>query len=107
MVELAEDEGEGAVDRTISSEAAHPFEASRCEPAVAEAVARRINRRASARLDGATDTADHTIDLPALLETGDLARFDPEQQWPRRSEVATMRVPIGCTSDGQLVHLDL
>ncbi len=105
-VELAASTGGSPHDRMISSDDQSPVTVSGCGLAEAEAVARRVSHR-GASTEGSSDSSDHTIDLPALLDTGNLAQFDPHQQWSQRTEDSTMRVAIGCTGEGRLVHLDL
>jgi S-DNA-T family DNA segregation ATPase FtsK/SpoIIIE len=71
----------------------------------AEAVARRLAPLRLSEEPGAR-LAD-TISLTALLGVGDVGAFDPAVAWRRRPLSESLRVPIGVSSDGEAVVLDL
>lgn len=77
----------------------------------AEALARSIARyrlASSLPLPG-LDTSQVAADpgLPALLGIGDAGAFDPELRWGPRGPRERLRVPIGYTTEGTPVDLDL
>ncbi|GAA3965728.1 type VII secretion protein EccC [Gordonia caeni] len=77
----------------------------------AEGLARSLARyrlASSLPLPG-LDTSQVATDpgLPALLGIGDAGAFDPDTGWRGRSPQDRLRVPIGYTSDGTPVDLDL
>ena len=74
-------------------------------PVTAEALARRLTPlRAGDSGRGATGA----VGLPGLLGVCDLRTLDPPTAWRRpRSARDRLRVPIGHTEDGAVVHLDL
>ncbi|MFT4087218.1 MAG: type VII secretion protein EccCa [Gordonia sp. (in: high G+C Gram-positive bacteria)] len=79
--------------------------------AEAEVLARRLARyqlsgtALPAHLDFAAEATDPG--LPALLGIADATAFDPATAWSRRSATDRLRVPIGYTTDGTPVDLDL
>jgi S-DNA-T family DNA segregation ATPase FtsK/SpoIIIE len=74
-------------------------------PRSAEAVARRLAPLRLSEEPGAR-LAD-TISLTALLGVGDVGAFDPAVAWRRRPLSESLRVPVGVSSDGEAVVLDL
>jgi DNA segregation ATPase FtsK/SpoIIIE, S-DNA-T family len=74
-------------------------------PHSAEAVARRLAPLRLSEEPGAR-LAD-TISLTDLLGVGDIGALDPALAWRRRPLAESLRVPIGVSSDGEAVVLDL
>ncbi len=74
-------------------------------PRSAEAVARRLAPLRLSEEPGAR-LAD-TISLTGLLGVGDVGALDPALAWRRRPLSEILRVPIGVSSDGEAVVLDL
>jgi len=74
-------------------------------PRSAEAVARRLAPLRLSEEPGAR-LAD-TISLTALLGVGDVGALDPALAWRRRPLSESLRVPIGVSSDGEALVLDL
>jgi ESX secretion system protein EccC len=74
-------------------------------PRSAEAVARRLAPLRLSEEPGAR-LAD-TISLTGLLGVGDVGALDPALAWRRRPISEILRVPIGVSSDGEAVVLDL
>ncbi|WP_336820121.1 type VII secretion protein EccCa [Gordonia sp. MMO-8] len=76
-----------------------------------EAIARRLARYRPARFGPIADLdlTPSAIDrgLPDLLGVADAGAFVPESEWVGRRGSARLRVPIGHTSTGEPVHLDL
>jgi S-DNA-T family DNA segregation ATPase FtsK/SpoIIIE len=72
----------------------------------AEAVARRLAPLRLSEEPGARHLTD-AISLTSLLGIGDAGTLDPAAGWRRRAITETLRVPIGVTSDGEAVILDL
>lgn len=79
--------------------------ADRLGPRSAEAVARRLAPLRLSEEPGAR-LAD-TISLTGLLGVGDVGALDPAVAWRRRPLSESLRVPIGVSSDGEAVVLDL
>jgi S-DNA-T family DNA segregation ATPase FtsK/SpoIIIE len=79
--------------------------ADRLGPRSAEAIARRL---APLRLseEAGTRLAD-TISLTAILGIGDVGALDPALAWRRRPLSDSLRAPMGVSSDGEPVLLDL
>jgi ESX secretion system protein EccC len=71
----------------------------------AEAVARRLAPLRLSEEPGAR-LAD-TISLTALLGIGDVGALDPALAWRRRPLTDSLRAPMGVSSDGEAVFLDL
>jgi S-DNA-T family DNA segregation ATPase FtsK/SpoIIIE len=78
----------------------------RLGPRSAEAVARRLAPLRLSEEPGARQLAD-TISLTSLLGVDDAGALDPAHSWRRRPLSASLRVPIGVSSDGEAVLLDL
>ena len=74
-------------------------------PRSAEAVSRRLAPLRLSEEPGAR-LAD-TISLTGLLGVGDVGALDPALAWRRRPLSESLRVPIGVSSDGEAVVLDL
>lgn len=79
--------------------------ADRLGPRSAEAIARRLaplrlSEEPGARLAG-------TISLTALLGIGDVGALDPAVAWRRRPLAESLQAPMGVSSDGEPVLLDL
>jgi S-DNA-T family DNA segregation ATPase FtsK/SpoIIIE len=74
-------------------------------PRSAEAMARRLAPLRLSEEPGAR-LAD-TISLTGLLGVGDVGALDPALAWRRRPLSESLRVPIGVSSDGEAVVLDL
>src|SRR5712664_1006351 len=79
--------------------------ADRLGPRSAEAVARRLAPLRLSEEPGAR-LAD-TISLTSLLGVGDVGALDPAAAWRRRPLAESLRAPIGVSSDGEAVVLDL
>ncbi|GEE01862.1 type VII secretion protein EccC [Gordonia spumicola] len=85
--------------------------ADTCDVVVAESIARRLARfrpvtfGAIADLD--TPLTARDPGLPALLGVADAGMFAPGSEWTGRRGADRLRVPIGYTSAGEPVHLDL
>ena len=77
----------------------------RLGPRSAEAVARRLAPLRLSEEPGAR-LAD-TISLTGLLGVGDVGALDPAVAWRRRPLAESLRAPIGVSSDGEAVVLDL
>ena len=75
-------------------------------PHGAEAVARRLAALRLSDESGAPDLAD-AISLPSLLGIRDVGALNPELGWRRRPLAESLRVPIGISTDGETVLLDL
>jgi S-DNA-T family DNA segregation ATPase FtsK/SpoIIIE len=73
----------------------------------AEAVARRLAPLRLSEEPGAFRPLTDAISLTTLLGIGDAAALDPVAGWRRRALTETLRVPIGVTSEGEPVILDL
>jgi S-DNA-T family DNA segregation ATPase FtsK/SpoIIIE len=74
-------------------------------PHSAEAIARRLS---PLRLsDEAGSRLADTISLTGLLGVGDVGALDPAVAWRRRPLSESLRAPIGVSSDGEAVVLDL
>jgi len=79
--------------------------ADRLGPHSAEAIARRLAPLRLSEEPGAR-LAD-TISLTALLGVGDVGVLNPAVAWRRRPIAESLRAPIGVSSDGEAVVLDL
>jgi S-DNA-T family DNA segregation ATPase FtsK/SpoIIIE len=75
-------------------------------PHGAESVARRLSALRLSEESGARDLAG-TISLTDLLGVGDAGTLSAEHGWRRRPLSESLRVPIGISSDGDAVVLDL
>jgi S-DNA-T family DNA segregation ATPase FtsK/SpoIIIE len=78
----------------------------RLGPHSAEAVARRLAPLRLSEEAGPKQLAE-TISLTALLGVGDAGALDPVRAWRRRPLSESLRVPIGVSSEGEAVVLDL
>jgi S-DNA-T family DNA segregation ATPase FtsK/SpoIIIE len=72
----------------------------------AEAVARRLAPLRLTEDPGVRRLAD-SISLTDLLGIGDVATLDPKSSWRTRPLTETLRVPLGVSSQGEPVWLDL
>jgi DNA segregation ATPase FtsK/SpoIIIE, S-DNA-T family len=105
-------EGESAADRRPPVLAMRAREepvsarADQCTPITAEALARRLTPLRPG--DSGSGEPRGPSDFPGLLGVGDLRTLDPPTAWRRpRSARDRLRVPVGHTEDGAVVHLDL
>ena len=80
--------------------------ADRLGPRGAEAVARRLAPLRLSEDPGVRHLSD-AISLTALLGVGDVGVLDPAVGWRRRPLSENLRVPIGVSSEGEAVLLDL
>lgn len=80
--------------------------ADRLGPRSAEAVARRLAPLRLSEEPGERHLSD-TISLTGLLGVGDAGTLDPARAWRRRPLSDSLRAPIGVSSDGEAVLLDL
>ncbi|GAA4933405.1 type VII secretion protein EccC [Actinoplanes utahensis] len=90
----------------------HESEAGRADGltvAEAEAVARRLAPlRLATTVDPVSGTPTQTeAGLPELLGIGDVENFSVTHGWPARPDRDRLRVPIGVSSDGLPVELDI
>ncbi|WP_188037637.1 type VII secretion protein EccCa [Actinotalea sp. JY-7885] len=86
-----------------------PFEASadRMSVADAEAAARRLMPLYLESGPRAEDSPAVSAELVDLLGIGDVRDFDPDVHWRPRLQRDRLRVPIGLTSQGQPIALDI
>ncbi|SJN46152.1 FtsK/SpoIIIE family protein [Microbacterium esteraromaticum] len=77
--------------------------------ASAEAVARRLTGLIESEdaEDAAGGARTISAELTDLLGLPDVRDFDPDVAWKPRSARDRLRVPIGLTATGQLMHLDI
>ena len=85
-----------------------------CDLATAVAFARRLaplhgGAHGSRHRDGRSGPGETTgaADFAALLGVGDVRSFDPASAWRIRPPRDLLRVPIGKSDGGEVVHLDL
>ncbi|WOC11323.1 type VII secretion protein EccCa [Gordonia sp. MP11Mi] len=85
--------------------------ADACGLATAETIARRLARYRPASFGALADldipTTAPDPGLPGLLGVPDAGRFDPSLAWRGRRGAQRLRVPIGYTTDGTPIDLDL
>ncbi|NEE37400.1 secretion protein EccC, partial [Streptomyces sp. SID7982] len=79
----------------------------RLGPAVARTVAMRVSPYRMALGGDSTEPLSADIELTSLLGIADLHRLQPPDLWSRRSEADRLRVPIGISSEGRPVELDI
>ncbi|MGA5444905.1 type VII secretion protein EccCa [Streptomyces griseoincarnatus] len=79
----------------------------RLGPAVARSVAMRISPYRMAFGGDSAEPMSADIELTSLLGIANLHRLQPLDLWSRRSESDRLRVPIGISSEGRPVELDI
>ena len=98
--------GRLTVERTGSADAPVMGRPDRLGPHLAEAVARRLAPVRLSEEPGSRQLAD-SISLTRLLGIGDAGALDAGHAWRRRPLSESLRVPIGISSEGDAVVLDL
>lgn len=99
---------DGKLDVRVGSQQDHLGTAASLAIPVAEALARQLS---GYRLDVATAQSEDlsTVDqtLPGLLNVDDPGALDIETLWKPRPLKDRLRVPIGISADGTVLHLDI
>lgn len=118
-LEFSEDEGGGRAGRTGGSVSLVRTDRNRQEqrtqlgrpdrlgPAVSRSVAMRLSQYRMAFGGDVAEPMSADIELTSLLGITDLHRLDPSELWGRRGVAERLRVPIGISSDGVPVELDI
>jgi S-DNA-T family DNA segregation ATPase FtsK/SpoIIIE len=93
------------VGREVRNPLAAPDQLSRAR---VRAMARLMARHSAGEsVEQVSDGLTRDLDLPELLELGDLERFDAKARWQATHGPARLRVPIGVAADGSPINLDI
>ncbi|MEV5810355.1 type VII secretion protein EccCa [Streptomyces parvulus] len=117
-LEFSEDEGDAAgregstvslvrTDRNRQEQRTLLGRPDRLGPVMARTVAKRLSPYRMALGGDSNEPMSADIELTSLLSIADLHRLEPLELWARRGASDRLRVPIGISSEGQPVELDI